>query len=151
MTLSPARISFRLISSWLCSVARPTFTPPTIMGSSTAYGFMAPVLPTCVRMSIRVVTACSAGNLYAVAQRGSLPTLPSLSCNVISSNFTTTPSIPKSSSLRALTASSNACMADSGVGVLRVQLFTLQPQRCIASSLSHWVGGNSPPSAYPME
>ena len=46
MTVSPWRMSLRLMSSSLCSVAWETVTPPTSTGSSCAHGFSAPVRPT---------------------------------------------------------------------------------------------------------
>jgi hypothetical protein len=93
MTFSPARMSLRRMSSSLCSVASFTITPPTSTGSSTAYGFSAPVRPTFRRMSISVVTARSGAYLYAVAQRGSRPpTIPSSPCRESGFTLTTAPS-----------------------------------------------------------
>ena len=46
ITTSPSRMSLRLMSSSLCSVARETVTPPTSTGSSIAHGLRAPVRPT---------------------------------------------------------------------------------------------------------
>jgi len=46
ITLSPSRMSLRLMSSSLCSVAVLTVTPPTSTGSSWAHGLSAPVRPT---------------------------------------------------------------------------------------------------------
>ena len=46
ITWSPSRISLRLMSSSLCSVARETVTPPTCTGSRIAHGLSAPVRPT---------------------------------------------------------------------------------------------------------
>ena len=45
-TVSPTRTSSRSISSWLCSVACSTVTPPIRTGSSTATGVSVPVRPT---------------------------------------------------------------------------------------------------------
>ena len=45
-------------------------TPPTVIGVSRATGVIAPVRPTWMSMCSTVVKACSAGNLWAVAQRG---------------------------------------------------------------------------------
>jgi hypothetical protein len=87
VTLSPTRMSLRAISSSLCSVARVTRTPPTLTGSSSATGVSAPVRPTWMRMSRRMVCACSAGNFQAVAQRGARPTKPSRRCKARSSSL----------------------------------------------------------------
>ena len=46
ITSSPSRMSLRLMSSSLCSVACETVTPPTSTGSSCAHGLSAPVRPT---------------------------------------------------------------------------------------------------------
>ena len=69
-TVSPTRISFLFISSSLCKVAFETTTPPTVIGSTFATGVIAPVLPTWMTISLILVTAFSAENLYAIAQRG---------------------------------------------------------------------------------
>ena len=45
ITVSPTRTSLRSISSWLCSVALVTVTPPTNTGASRATGVSAPVRP----------------------------------------------------------------------------------------------------------
>jgi hypothetical protein len=61
ITSSPSRMSLRLMSSWLCSVARETVTPPTSTGSSIAHGLSAPVRPTRIRILFsRVVTVSGA-------------------------------------------------------------------------------------------
>ena len=51
ITVSPARMSLRRMSSSLCSVASFTVAPPICTGSSTAKGFSAPVRPTFTSMS----------------------------------------------------------------------------------------------------
>ena len=71
-----------------CARSRPrcaawrgcTTTPPTVIGSSSATGVSAPVRPTWIVMSRSSVSACSAGNLCAIAQRGARLTKPSRSC-----------------------------------------------------------------------
>ena len=78
--MSPTRTSLRSISSSLCRVARLTTTPPTVTGSSSATGVMAPVRPTWIVIAFSRVCACSAGNLWAIAQRGARLTKPSRSC-----------------------------------------------------------------------
>ena len=85
--VSPILISFLIISSSLCSVAFETTTPPTVTGSTFATGVIAPVLPTCITISLIFVTAFSAENLYAIAQRGEFEVLPSLDCNFRSLTF----------------------------------------------------------------
>ena len=69
-TVSPGRTSLRATSSSLCSVAIPTFAPPTNTGSSTANGVARPVRPMLTMMSRSSVVFSSGGNLYAIAQRG---------------------------------------------------------------------------------
>ena len=80
ITLSPMRIFLRRTSSSLCKVAFDTVTPPTSTGSRRATGVKAPVLPTCMSISRSVVSACSAANLCAMAQRGARLTCPSRCC-----------------------------------------------------------------------
>ena len=80
ITVSPMRTSLRAISSSLCSVALETTTPPTVTGSSLAAGVSAPVRPTWISMPFSSVVASSAGNLWAMAQRGERDTKPSRSC-----------------------------------------------------------------------
>ena len=79
-TVSPIRASSRAISSALCRLALDTTTPPTVTGSSLATGVSAPVRPTWMSMSRRMVRAFSAGNLWATAQRGARLTVPSRCC-----------------------------------------------------------------------
>ena len=69
-TVSPMRTSLRAISSSLCRVAFDTTTPPTVTGFSRATGASLPVRPTWMSMSSSTVSACSAANLCAMAQRG---------------------------------------------------------------------------------
>ena len=57
ITRSPTRMSFRRMSSSLCSVALVTVTPPTCTGSSSASGFRTPVRPTRTWIAVRRVTA----------------------------------------------------------------------------------------------
>src|SRR5438876_790698 len=68
ITSSPSRMSLRLMSSSLCSVARDTVTPPTATGWSMAHGFSAPVRPT--RGAILSRPACAGGGVARV--RGEL-------------------------------------------------------------------------------
>ena len=76
--VSPILISFLFISSWLCSETLDTFTPPTKTGSNSATGVKIPVRPTCIVIFFIRVSAFSAGNFLAIAQRGALPTRPNL-------------------------------------------------------------------------
>ena len=64
------RISFRAISSSLCNVALDTTTPPTATGANFATGVSVPVRPIWISISLSTVCALSAGNLWAIAQRG---------------------------------------------------------------------------------
>ena len=70
ITSSPSRMSLRLMSSSLCSVARETVTPPTSTGSSIAHGLSAPVRPTRIRILSSRVVAVIGAHLNARAQRG---------------------------------------------------------------------------------
>ena len=70
ITSSPSRMSLRLMSSSLCSVAREIVTPPTSTGASTAHGFSAPVRPTRIMILSRRVVAVIGAHLNARAQRG---------------------------------------------------------------------------------
>ncbi len=65
----------------MCNVAFETTTPPTVTGCTFATGVIAPVLPTCIAISIILVEAFSAENLYAIAQRGEFEVFPNLVCN----------------------------------------------------------------------
>ena len=68
-------------------------TPPTFTGSSSATGVSAPVRPTWMWIARSTVVACSAGNFYAIAQRGARPTKPSRRCKARSLILYTTPSM----------------------------------------------------------
>ncbi len=67
MTRSPSRMSLRLMSSSLCSVAWETVTPPTSTGSSCAQGLSAPVRPTRMWIFFSVVWAVIGAHLNARA------------------------------------------------------------------------------------
>ena len=62
-TMSPTRTSLRSISSALCRLARLTVVPASSTGARSATGVMAPVLPTCTRMSTTFVVASYFSNL----------------------------------------------------------------------------------------
>jgi hypothetical protein len=62
-------------------------------GSNTAKGVTAPVRPTLMSIFTSLVSACSGGNLYAIAHRGNLDVVPSLARSAIVSSLTTTPSV----------------------------------------------------------
>ena len=70
ITSSPGRMSLRMMSSGLCSVAIEMVEPATTVGSSIANGVAAPVRPMLISMRCSIAIFCSAGNLNAVAQRG---------------------------------------------------------------------------------
>ena len=93
ITVSPIRISFRSISSWLWRVAFVTVTPPTSTGSSLATGVTAPVLPTEANMPFIIVVTCCALNFPAIAQRGLLLLAPSSSRRDNELTLITEPSI----------------------------------------------------------
>ena len=63
ITRSPSRMSLRLMSSSLWSVALDTVTPPTCTGSSSAHGLRAPVRPTRMWIFRSVVTAAVGAHL----------------------------------------------------------------------------------------
>ena len=93
MTVSPMRISLRLSSSSLCSVALVTLTPPTNTAFRRATGVIAPVRPTCTVMSSTMVCASSAGYLCAIANLGARDTNPNSFCWEKLFTLYTTPSI----------------------------------------------------------
>ena len=93
ITRSPSRMSLRLMSSSLCSVAVETVTPPTWTGSSSAHGFRAPVRPTRTWIRLRVVIAVDGAHLNARAQRGRSCSAPSRCCWSNESTLITIPSI----------------------------------------------------------
>ena len=93
ITRSPSRMSLRLMSSSLCSVAFETVTPPTCTGSSSAHGFSAPVRPTRMWIFRSVVIAVEGAHLKARAQRGRSCSAPRRRCWSTSSTLITTPSI----------------------------------------------------------
>ena len=61
--MSPSRMSLRLMSSSLCSVAFETVTPPTSTGSSAPQGLSAPVRPTRMRIAFSFVCAVIGAHL----------------------------------------------------------------------------------------
>ena len=63
ITRSPSRMSLRLMSSSLWSVAFETVTPPTCTGSSSAHGLSAPVRPTRMWILRSVVIAVDGAHL----------------------------------------------------------------------------------------
>ena len=77
---SPSRPKPRMKSS-LCRVAFSTTTPPTVTGFSRATGVSAPVRPTWMSMASSTVVAFSAGNLWAMAQRGERVRRPRRFCS----------------------------------------------------------------------
>ena len=93
ITSSPSRMSLRLMSSSLCSVAREMVTPPTSTGSRMPHGFSAPVRPTRIAILWSVVVAVDGAHLNARAQRGRLCSAPSRSCCANESTLITSPSI----------------------------------------------------------
>jgi hypothetical protein len=91
-TVSPIRMSLRLISSSLWRVQRLTVVPDSWTGSRTATGVRAPVRPTWTMMSLRRVVAWRAGNLNEIAQRGDLEVEPRDRRWARASTLITTPS-----------------------------------------------------------
>ena len=63
ITVSPSRISLRLMSSSLWRVAREIVTPPTFTGSRIAQGLRAPVRPTRIAILSSFVWAVSGAHL----------------------------------------------------------------------------------------
>ena len=93
ITVSPGRTSLRFTSWALCSVARSTVEPATLVGSITPKGVTRPVRPVLVRISRSLALTSSGGYLNAIAQRGARLVEPRRRWRVTSSTFTTTPSI----------------------------------------------------------
>ena len=102
ITVSPIYTSLRRTSSSLCKVALVTVTPPTKTAFKRATGVIAPVRPTCTVISSTIVSASSAGNLCAIAQRGARDTKPSSFCRAKLLTLYTTPSISKGKSGRLM-------------------------------------------------
>lgn len=96
--VSPMAIPFSLMKSWLWSTARLTVVPASVIGSKTAVGVSAPVRPTRISISRRVVGFSSGGYLKATAQRGNFAVAPSCSRSVKSSTLMTAPSMSKGKS-----------------------------------------------------
>lgn len=71
--VSPMAIPFSLMKSWLWSTARLTVVPASVIGSKTAVGVSAPVRPTRISISRRVVRFSSGGYLKATASGGTWP------------------------------------------------------------------------------
>ena len=93
MTVSPSRMSLRLMSSSLWSVAWETVTPPTSTGSSCAQGLSAPVRPTRTWIFSSFVCAVIGAHLKARAQRGRPCSAPRRCCWSSESTLMTIPSI----------------------------------------------------------
>ena len=74
-------------------MAEDTVAPPTFIGSKTATGVIAPVLPVCNLISFNFVVCSSEGNLNATAHRGAFEVKPSSSWVCKESTFKTAPSI----------------------------------------------------------
>ena len=77
MTVSPTRTSLRADLVLVVQRRPATMTPPTLTGASSATGVSAPVRPTWIVDVLEHGRACSAANLWAMAQRGARPTKPS--------------------------------------------------------------------------
>ena len=71
-TVSPTRMSFSVMKSWLWRVALVTVVPASRTGASTALGVSTPVRPTCTTMSCTTEGFCSGGYLKATAHLGTL-------------------------------------------------------------------------------
>ena len=63
MTVSPGRTSFRFTSWALCSVARSTVEPATLVGSMTPKGVTRPVRPTPTSIASSLALTSSGGYL----------------------------------------------------------------------------------------
>ncbi len=92
-TVSPGRTSLRLTSWALCSVARSTVEPATLVGSITPNGVTRPVRPVFTSIESSLALTSSGGYLNAIAHRGARDVDPSRRCSATWSTFTTTPSI----------------------------------------------------------
>jgi hypothetical protein len=80
-----------------------------------------------------VVTACRAGYLYAMAQRGALAVKPSARCCGMESTFTTTPSISYGSSSRCASQCAQKASTSSISAHSLRSGFTLKPRRASSS------------------
>ena len=151
ITQSPMRTSLRSISSWLCSVALVTVTPPTKTGSRRATGVSAPVRPTCTSMSRSSVTASCAGYLCATAQRGSRVTKPSCCCSARELTLYTTPSMSKGSVSRSAPMRAWKSASPCAPCTTARCSHTGSPKAAITSSTSACVAGgvHSPVSPRP--
>ena len=92
-TVSPTRMSFRAISSSLCSVARLIVEPSRNTGSSSATGVSVPVRPTWTVIALSLVCVCSGAYLKAMAQRGALAVAPTRSRRSKRFSLMTAPSV----------------------------------------------------------
>ncbi|SST09224.1 Uncharacterised protein [Acinetobacter baumannii] len=77
----------------LCRVALDTVTPATCTGLRRATGVTAPVRPTWNSTPSSSVSSSRAGNLWAIAQRGSRARKPSSRWKAMRLTLNTTPSI----------------------------------------------------------
>ncbi|MNS97742.1 hypothetical protein D3C72_1320880 [compost metagenome] len=100
ITVSPIIRPRRATSSMLCNVALATVTPATLTGFRRATGVTAPVRPTWNSTSSSSVSSSIAGNLWAMAQRGSRARKPSSRWEAMLLTLNTTPSISYGSALR---------------------------------------------------
>ena len=121
----PTRSPRRASSSTLCSVARRTVEPATSTASSSATGVSFPLRPTCQVMPSTVVVTWVAGNLKAMAQRGTRSVVPTAAWVAGSSTLSTTPSVSKGrrrrSSAWAAIKRSMSSMAPTAVPGMRAK------------------------------
>jgi hypothetical protein len=120
----------------LCKVALVTVTPPTNTGASRATGVSAPVRPTCVSMASTVVSASSAGNLWAMANRGARETKPSAACAARSLTLYTTPSMSYGRLARAAAMSAKYAARPAAPVATARSRATGKPQAARRSSTS---------------
>ena len=131
-TRLPTRMSFSVMKSWLCKVARLTVVPANVTGANTPVGVRTPVRPTFTSISSNVVSFSSGGYLKASAHRGNLAVLPSSSRWEKSLTFTTAPSMGKENSPRLPPISSMKPSTSSMLEEVRYRSATGKP-----SSRSH--------------
>ena len=94
-TVSPMRMSFSVMKSWLWRVALVTVVPASRTGESTALGVSTPVRPTWTTMFSTVENFFSGGYLNATAHLGNLAVEPSRSRSARWSILMTAPSMSK--------------------------------------------------------
>ena len=125
-------------------MARLTVTPPTWTGFNAATGVSAPVRPTLTKMSSMVVASSSAGNLYAMAQRGVCETAPRRRRWSSESTLMTLPSISYGNSWRIASIRRYLSFTPSSVSQSSLCGFVRRPSSRSSASFSQCVANVTP-------